>query len=120
MPPRCGRRKGGARLRLPFIQAQARKACAESRPPTRRLIEQRGGRPSAEEKLMTRRLLRLVGVAALVAGGVSGVLVRADSTPQTLPFSQDWSNTTMITVNDNWTGVPGIIGYRGDGLTGAT
>jgi hypothetical protein len=30
------------------------------------------------------------------------------------PFTQDWSNASLITVNDNWSGVPSIIGYRGD------
>jgi len=39
---------------------------------------------------------------------------------QTLPFSQDWSNTALITADDNWSGVAGITGYRGDGLTGST
>ncbi|MCC6995327.1 MAG: hypothetical protein IT370_12015 [Deltaproteobacteria bacterium] len=43
----------------------------------------------------------------------------ANNTAQTLPFSQDWSNAGLITANDDWSGVPGIIGYRGDGLTGA-
>ncbi|MBV6443676.1 MAG: hypothetical protein EPGJADBJ_05459 [Saprospiraceae bacterium] len=41
-------------------------------------------------------------------------------TAQALPFSQDWSNNGLITVDDNWSGVPGIIGFRGDGITGAT
>ena len=40
-----------------------------------------------------------------------------DNTPQTLPFSQNWTNTGLITANDNWTAVPGIIGYRGDALS---
>src|SRR5574343_57852 len=44
----------------------------------------------------------------------------ADATYQTLPFSQNWSNTGLITVDDNWSGVPGIIGFRGDSLTGST
>ncbi|MEO1082773.1 MAG: hypothetical protein AAFY88_00880 [Acidobacteriota bacterium] len=45
----------------------------------------------------------------------------ADDTPQTLPFSQDWNTTTLITTDDDWSNVPGIVGYRGDGLasTGA-
>jgi hypothetical protein len=30
------------------------------------------------------------------------------------PFTQNWSNTGLITVNDSWTGVPSIIGYLGD------
>lgn len=44
----------------------------------------------------------------------------ANNTPQTLPFSQDWSNPGLITVADDWSGVPGIIGYRGDGLVTST
>lgn len=35
-------------------------------------------------------------------------------------FSQDWSNAGLISVNDDWSGVPSIIGYRGDDLTTAT
>ena len=35
-------------------------------------------------------------------------------------FSQDWSNTGLITTNDNWSGVPSIVGYRGDDITSAT
>src|SRR5688572_25144807 len=35
-------------------------------------------------------------------------------------FSQDWTNTGLITVNDNWSGVPSIIGYRGDNNAVAT
>ena len=34
------------------------------------------------------------------------------------PFSQNWTNTSLITANDVWTGVPSIIGYLGnDGTT---
>jgi predicted extracellular nuclease len=44
----------------------------------------------------------------------------ADTAPQTLPFTQNWSNTSLITANDNWSAVPGIIGYRGDGMLSAT
>jgi len=32
-------------------------------------------------------------------------------------FSQDWSNTGLITTNNDWSNVPSIIGYRGEGLT---
>ncbi len=35
-------------------------------------------------------------------------------------FSQDWSNTGLISVADNWDNVPSIIGYRGDGAVAAT
>ncbi len=47
-------------------------------------------------------------------------IARADGVAQVLPFAQNWSNIALITANDNWSGVPGIIGYRGDSLTSAT
>jgi predicted extracellular nuclease len=34
-----------------------------------------------------------------------------------LPFSQSWSDPGLITTDDDWSGVPGIVGFRGDGLT---
>jgi len=61
-----------------------------------------------------------------LAGLVSVVLVvgvvpaAADTAAQSFPFSQDWSNTGLITTDDDWSGVPGVIGYRGDDLTTAT
>ena len=60
-------------------------------------------------------LLLGFGALALIPAGVS-----ADTSPQTLPFEQDWSNLGLITVDDDWSGVPGVIGYRGDALTTAT
>ncbi|HEY6194121.1 MAG TPA: hypothetical protein VI504_03690 [Candidatus Eisenbacteria bacterium] len=38
----------------------------------------------------------------------------ANGTVQSLPFAQDWTNTGLITANDDWTAVPGIIGFLGD------
>lgn len=35
-------------------------------------------------------------------------------------FSQDWSNTGLITANDDWSGVPSIMGYLGDVSTSLT
>jgi len=32
-------------------------------------------------------------------------------------FSQNWTNPGLITANDNWSSIPSLIGYRGDGLT---
>lgn len=68
--------------------------------------------------------LRLGWLALLLL--LVGVTVWSTATPvtaspsndtyQTLPFSQDWSNTNLITTNDDWTNVPGILGYRGDDL----
>lgn len=64
-----------------------------------------------------RTIAAAFGVAAALAG--TGVAA-ADTAPQGLPFSQDWGNTSLITTNDDWSGVPGVIGYRGDELTSAT
>lgn len=41
----------------------------------------------------------------------------ADQSAQPLPFAQSWTDINMITNDDNWNFVPGIVGYRGDGLT---
>jgi hypothetical protein len=46
--------------------------------------------------------------------------VHADSASQPLPFAQDWSNTGLIATGDDWRGVPGIVGYRGDDITAST
>ncbi len=50
----------------------------------------------------------------LLLAGAS--LASANTTPQPLPFSQNWSSRGMITVNDDWSGVPGVMGYRGQGM----
>lgn len=42
----------------------------------------------------------------------------ATPTGQPLPFSQNWTNTGLITTNNVWSGVPGIVGYLGDYSTG--
>ena len=49
-------------------------------------------------------------VAASSAAGPAA----ADGAYQALPFSQNWTNIALISVDDSWAGVPGIIGYRGD------
>ncbi|MBT9517899.1 MAG: ExeM/NucH family extracellular endonuclease [Methyloversatilis discipulorum] len=59
-------------------------------------------------------------VLALAAAGLLSQPALADSTPQALPFGQDWSNIGLIVGNDDWSAVPGVTGYRGDSLTGAT
>jgi hypothetical protein len=37
----------------------------------------------------------------------------------TLPFAQPWSDTALISRDDDWAGAAGVVGYRGDGLTSA-
>src|SRR6266550_5660303 len=78
-------------------------------------------KPATRRRPQVRRahvftVLALIIVTVLFVNWVSF----ADTSPQTIPFAQNWATTTLITTDDNWTGVPGIIGYRGDGLTGAT
>jgi predicted extracellular nuclease len=69
------------------------------------------GRSTAIRTVERTALAALVLVTALVLAASPAV---ADSTPQTLPFSQNWTNTGLITTNDVWTAVPGIVGYLGD------
>jgi predicted extracellular nuclease len=35
-------------------------------------------------------------------------------------FTQNWSNTGLLSAEDDWSAVPSIVGYRGDALTGST
>lgn len=53
-------------------------------------------------------------VALLVS--LASLAGRADETPQKLPFVQDWSDAALITQENDWSGVPGFVGYRGDKL----
>lgn len=57
--------------------------------------------------------MRLFTLAALTGLALPAVA----QTAQTLPYSQDWSDTSLITVDDDWSSVPGVVGYRGDDLT---
>ncbi len=52
-------------------------------------------------------------LAALVVAAIRAPGASANNTYQTLPFSQNWANTTQFTTDDSWAGVPGIIGYSG-------
>ena len=76
------------------------------------------------KKTMKRsRLIRrifFIGAALLLLSTLVWIAALADTTPQTLPFQQYWTNTGLITADDNWSGVPGVIGYRGDNLTAST
>jgi predicted extracellular nuclease len=67
-----------------------------------------------------RNLIRACARAGALAVALLAPAAYADTTPQTLPFTQNWSNAGLITADDTWSGVPGIVGYRGDNLTAAT
>jgi len=69
------------------------------------------------------RLLKscLCVLAACLALG--GGEAKADATYHNLgggDFTQDWSNAGLITVNNDWSAVPSLIGYGGNDLTAAT
>jgi hypothetical protein len=60
---------------------------------------------------MSNRLRRFLNLRSLERRDVP------DATPHVLAssnFSQDWSDIALITINDDWTNVPSIIGYLGD------
>src|SRR5262245_61622726 len=99
--------------------------------PSFSILRQKTGRVRLKRRptVLRKRLLFVTSLLIVAAAGLltndqlRGWLVRsvsADLSPQTLPFSQDWTNTGLITTDGNWAGVPGIIGYRGDDLTTAT
>ena len=63
--------------------------------------------------------MKRIASAVIFLGAAFGLTAAAvaDGSYQTLPFSQNWTNTGLITVDDDWSGVAGILGYRGDNLT---
>ncbi|HJQ71636.1 MAG TPA: lamin tail domain-containing protein [Blastocatellia bacterium] len=77
-------------------------------------------RPSFNRLIAVSLILTLMITSSFFYGGLLFPTAHANNTAQTLPFTQNWTNTGLITANDDWSGVPGIEGFRGDGLTGAT
>ncbi len=69
----------------------------------------------------SKKYLALVCVFTLLIGGSAGLIwtptTFANLVAQPVPFTQNWSNINLITTDDDWAAVPGIIGYRGDDLT---
>lgn len=43
----------------------------------------------------------------------------ADTTPQSLPFTQNWTDAGLITADNSWAGVPGVEGFNGRDDTGS-
>ncbi len=60
-------------------------------------------------KLLSNRVVVFSLVVVTMA-----LVARADDVPQKLPFVQDWSNAALITMENDWSGVAGFVGYRGD------
>jgi len=59
-------------------------------------------------------------IAVFLLGAFAATPAAANSTAQPLPFTQNWSNSNLITTANVWTSVPGVIGYRGQDLTSTT
>jgi predicted extracellular nuclease len=70
----------------------------------------------------TARFSRIALIIPLLALALSIPAVpapaRADSVYQPLPFSQSWTNASLIAADNDWSAVPGIVAYRGEGLIG--
>jgi predicted extracellular nuclease len=58
--------------------------------------------------------MRRIPSSALVLGLALAGAAAANDTPQATPFSQDWADPSLISANDDWSNVPGIVGYLGD------
>jgi predicted extracellular nuclease len=70
---------------------------------------------------MNRHLPRASALALAACGLIAIPGAHANDTPQATPYTQDWANAGLITTNDDWSAVPGIVGYLGniDSATGA-
>src|SRR5262245_47610776 len=68
------------------------------------------------------RSLVALGIASVAVEAVDLLQrsVTADTSAQPVPFSQNWTNIALITTGNDWSGVPGIIAYRGDAMVAAT
>lgn len=70
--------------------------------------------------LFLRRGASLITVAALALAALPMQKAQADNTTQAIPFSQSWTNIGLITANDDWSGVPGVVGFLGQDITTGT
>jgi len=59
-----------------------------------------------------------VSASTLLTLALLAPLTRADETPLRPPVVEDWSSVSRITKDNDWSGVPGFMGYRGDKLAG--
>lgn len=51
---------------------------------------------------------------------LASAAAHADSTPQPLPYHQDWSDASLVVANDDWSHAPGVEGFLGQGITSGT
>lgn len=82
--------------------------------------QQPGRRRNRYHSLLAAGVIAAVWLSIL--GGFASPLAPtafADTAAQSLPFAQNWTNTALIAADNDWSLVPGVIGYRGDDLTTA-
>ncbi len=63
---------------------------------------------------MTKHMLAALAATHFVVLALPALAGASASPP---PLLQSWSDPGLITVDDNWSGVPALVGHRGDGLT---
>jgi len=67
-------------------------------------------------KTLLRQSMNLVTVmTTLVVFGTLRSL--ANDVPQSVPLVQKWTGAALITTDNDWSHIPGFVGYRGDKLT---
>jgi 5'-nucleotidase len=69
------------------------------------------------------RLAALVSIALTTTGlllAPQAAQADVSASISSYPYNQDWSDAGLITTNNDWSGVAGVQGYRGDDLTAAT
>src|SRR4051794_38327630 len=87
--------------------------------PLKRSASTRRTPVSSTNQLRRRRsAIALIAIFALTLVAVPPVA--ANSTGQPLPFNQDWHDTSLVSDTDDWTGVPGIVGFLGQDITTTT
>jgi len=65
--------------------------------------------------------LRAIACAALLASAATWPgFALADEVAQRLPFVQNWAAAALPATADDWSRVPGIVGFRGDALATTT
>jgi len=55
-------------------------------------------------------------MVCLIFGSTGVQVARANTTPLIVPYSWDWSDTSLLTNTGDWSGIQGVMGYQGTGL----
>ena len=69
-------------------------------------------------KRIENKLLPAIFLSFALLIFLMGSQVRADDKPLKLPVKEDWSDISRIIKDNDWSAVPGFVGYRGDKLAG--